>query len=267
MTAPTTMLSETHERFLKAIIARIPIDRVMELHLFPPIKQGGMESGVAVIAVIPESEDSEPWATGSEPHDRPETLQASTESDVAHASEPTAHVGGSTPPLREIPLEALTSDDELPAAIHDSLEDVEVDDEAPEAGSREEAIERLEAEMTAGIEDDDVERLEDAVEEIEDQVEDPAAQAMAVASLEIGDLAPVDDHPVRYIIYSARYRLVLKGPERGRWEISVTAEADAPLVTVETVVRGVQRRSGDVDEVGRWTGDELRTALRLDRRS
>jgi hypothetical protein len=250
MTAPTTMLSETHERFLKAIVERIPIERVMELHLFPPIKQGGMESGVAVIAVIPEGEAASRL-------EEPSALDPDAES-----REPRAE---SKDPLREIPLEALTSDDELPAAIHDSLEDVEIDDDLPEAGSNEEAIERLEAEMTAGIEDEDVERLEDAVEQIEEDVHDPAAQAMAVASLEIADLTPVDDRPQRYIIYSARYRLVLKGPDRGKWEISVTAEADAPLVTVETVVRGVQRRSGDVDEVGRWTGDELRAALRLDR--
>ena len=51
---------------------------------------------------------------------------------------------------------------------------------------------------------------------------------------------------------------MLKGPDRGKWEHAVVAEADAPLVTVEMVVRGVQRRSGDADEPERMSGDEAR---------
>ena len=39
------------------------------------------------------------------------------------------------------------------------------------------------------------------------------------------------------------------------------AEADAPLATVEAVVRGVQRRAGDVDDATRMTGDEVRAEL------
>jgi hypothetical protein len=65
----------------------------------------------------------------------------------------------------------------------------------------------------------------------------------------------------RYTIYSARYRHTLKGLDRGKWEVNVTEQADAPLLTVDAVVRGVQRRSGDGDEVVRLSGDEFRTAL------
>lgn len=65
----------------------------------------------------------------------------------------------------------------------------------------------------------------------------------------------------RHIVYSARYRLVLKGPERGRWETTVTAEADAPLAAVEAVVRGVLRRAGEDDEPERLTGQSFRQAL------
>lgn len=65
----------------------------------------------------------------------------------------------------------------------------------------------------------------------------------------------------RHIVYSARYRLVLKGPERGRWEATVTAEADAPLAAVEAVVRGVLRRAGEDDEPERLTGETFRQAL------
>lgn len=65
----------------------------------------------------------------------------------------------------------------------------------------------------------------------------------------------------RYVVHTARYRLTLKGVDRGKWEATVFAEADAPLVTVEAVVRGVQRRAGDVDDATRMTGDEVRAGL------
>jgi hypothetical protein len=65
----------------------------------------------------------------------------------------------------------------------------------------------------------------------------------------------------RHIVYSARYRLVLKGPERGRWEVTVTAEADAPLAAVDAVVRGVLRRAGENEEPERLTGETFRQAL------
>jgi hypothetical protein len=55
---------------------------------------------------------------------------------------------------------------------------------------------------------------------------------------------------------------VLKGPDRGKWEASVTAEADAPLVSVDAVVRGVQRRAGDVEEATRMEGSEVRESLK-----
>jgi hypothetical protein len=113
------MLTETRERFLVAILAQVPAGRVAEIHFFSPIKQGGVESGVAVVV---------------------------------------------------------------------------------ERGA-------------------------------------PAA---------------------RYVVHTARYRLTLKGLDRGKWEANVFAEADAPLVTVDAVVRGVQRRSGDVDDATRMDGDEVR---------
>jgi hypothetical protein len=63
------------------------------------------------------------------------------------------------------------------------------------------------------------------------------------------------------VVYAASYRLTLKGLDRGKWEVNVVAEADAPLVAVDAVVRGVQRRSGDVDDAARMDGDEIRTLL------
>ena len=128
------MTDETRARFLAAIAAQLPAERVMEVHLFGAIKQGGMESGIAVVAV-----------------DREGDVNGEVEEGVAP--------------------------------------------------------------------------------------------------------------PRRYIVYTARYRLTLKGPDRGKWEISVKEEADAPLVTVDAVVRGVSRRSGDADETVRLSGEEFRAAL------
>ncbi len=118
-----TILTETRERFLLAIAAQVPPERIAEIHFFQPIKQGGVESGVAVV----------------------------------------------------------------------------VENAAPETP--------------------------------------------------------------RMVVYAASYRLTLKGLDRGKWEVNIVAEADAPLVAVDAVVRGVQRRSGDVDDAARMDGDEVRAML------
>ena len=147
------MTNETRARFLAAIAAQLPADRIAEVHLFPAIRQGGMESGVAVIAV--------------------ELVGLAS---ASAAEDPGTDAGGE-------------------------------DAEASEADT-------------------------------------PPARA-----------------PRRYTVFSARYRHTLKGPDRGKWETSVTEEADAPLLTVDAVVRGVQRRSGDVDEIVRMSGEEVRASL------
>ena len=50
---PDSWMTETQERFLRTVLTRIPLDGVVELHLFPPIRRGTMETGVAVIAMLP----------------------------------------------------------------------------------------------------------------------------------------------------------------------------------------------------------------------
>ena len=152
------MTDETRARFLTAIAAQLPVERIVEIHLFAAIRQGGMESGVAVVAV-------EPPVAGEDSANADDAVDVTPDADDAG-----------------------------------DVEDVE-----PDAGA-----------------------------------------------------APA---PRRYTVYSARYRHTLKGPDRGKWETSVTEEADAPLLTVDAVVRGVQRRSGDVDEIVRLTGEELRAAV------
>jgi hypothetical protein len=124
---------DTRERFLLAITAQVAVERIAEVHLFPPMRQGGVESGVAVVAAWP--------------------------------------VDGVNP-----------------------------------------------------------------------------ADTLA-------------DREPRPVVYTANYRLTLKGPDRGKWEMNIVAEADAPLGSVDAVVRGVQRRSGDVDDPTRMEGDEMRALV------
>jgi hypothetical protein len=85
-------------------------------------------------------------------------------------------------------------------------------------------------------------------------------QPIRQGGIESGVAVVVEEGPdtPRIVVHTARYRLVLKGPDRGKWEATVVAEADAPLVTVDAVVRGVQRRAGDVDEAVRMEGSEAR---------
>jgi len=65
----------------------------------------------------------------------------------------------------------------------------------------------------------------------------------------------------RLTIYRAHYRWTRKGPERGHWEVDVTAEAEAPLEAVGDVVRGVHRRAGDEGEPERLSPSALAAAL------
>jgi hypothetical protein len=183
------MTDEVRTRFLAAIAAQLPADRVKEVHLFGAIRQGGMESGVAVVAVEQEA---------------PVTM------DVDGGYVPAPAVASAAPV--ESSAEVL---------VHDQLDD-----------------------ESRFVADEVVE--DDAAESTEPAVPVPAAPATP---------AP------RYTVFTARYRLTLKGPDRGRWEMSVKDEADAPLLTVDAVVRGVSRRSGDADETIRLSGDEFRAAL------
>lgn len=70
-----------------------------------------------------------------------------------------------------------------------------------------------------------------------------------------------EQKPESLVVYTAKYRHTLKGPDRGKWEFAIQADADAPLVTVDRVVRGVQRRTGDAVEPERLSGEEFRALL------
>jgi hypothetical protein len=196
------MMDETRARFLSSIASQLQVERVAEVHLFPAIRQGGIESGVAVLAL-----------------------------DLAVAPSPAAD---------DV---AAVGESEQAAVIAEQLE------EANEA--------ELAAESSVLVERDSV--VDGGVPEEIDERDGRAEEEQEVEEAEM-EPAP-RPAPRRFTVYTARYRHTLKGPDRGKWEVSVTEEADAPLLTVDAVVRGVQRRSGEVDDIVRLTGDEMRAEV------
>lgn len=151
--------SDARERFLMEIAAVVPKHRISEVYFFPPLRQGPMETGIAVIAAMPV---------------------------------------GATPQF------AL-------------------------------------AEVAATESAEGAEPVSEAVAE-EQYVEGAKISA-------------------RHVVYSARYRWTRKGPDRGKWECEVVAEADAPLLTVETVVQGVRQRANEPLEAEKLDGDAVRALL------
>ena len=222
-------MTETQQRFLRAIAERMPMEQVVEVHLFPPIRQGGVETCVAVVAENPR---------------RPVVI------DVTAAQADGAEVVDAS--LEQISEAAEIDGDPTEAA---AIDVDEPEDDGPYAD---------ELEMAASDDDDltddddiDVDDSDDDDDEDEESVE-PEPQAD-------GDGIAAEDLPAtpaaRFIIHTARYRLTLKGVDRGKWEVDVVAEADAPLDAVEAVIRGVQRRSGEGAEPDRLTTDAFREAL------
>ena len=78
-----------------------------------------------------------------------------------------------------------------------------------------------------------------------------------IAATQVDSADPLD----RAEVLTASYRWTRKGVERGKWVVEVTAVADAPLETVETVVRGVQQRAGEALDAHRMSGEEIRAIL------
>jgi hypothetical protein len=148
---------ETTERFLREIADRVGLDAVDEVRLFPPLRQSGVETGVAVVAALPLPPEDIHVHTNAEP---PEAL--------------TESAGDEFLPIEEEDREII---------VH------------------------------------------------------------------------------RHTVFTARYRHTLKGPDRGKWEVDVRAEADAPLVTVDQVVRGVMKRAGEAFEPERITASAFKTIV------
>ncbi|MBY0488925.1 MAG: hypothetical protein K2R93_03700 [Gemmatimonadaceae bacterium] len=247
MDAPTIVLpdradspvSEVTERFLRAVVAQVPLELIEELHLFSPLRQGTVETGIAVLAarvpvVVPVAPEPEL------------ALDASADVVAVADAEAAADIDD-TARTEDAEGTEITEDGDISERDAEMVAEAVAEVVADEAGDDE---------VTAADPTDDgmvVVHDESVVVEASSDDEDVAV-IEAVA-------APVP--MVRHTVYTARYRYVIKGPERGKWEANVKAEAEAPLVTVETVVRGVQRRAGEESEIVRFTQAQIANALRM----
>ena len=221
-------MTETQQRFLRAIAQRVPVEYVIELHLFPPIRQGGVETGVAVVAEDPR---------------RPAPVLASAESQ-AEITEATDVV-------------ILAESEEISPALAQVAE--VSSDEVIEVTEVVEVIDDDEHESPYARDDDDEDDEEyDGDEDGEDADEDEMDDDDVLTGSAVASAARVAS---RFTIHTARYRLTLKGADRGKWEVDVVAEADAPLDALDAVVRGVQRRAGEGAEPDRLSTEAFRDAL------
>jgi hypothetical protein len=208
MPGPGAAAADTQERFLRAIAARIDPTLVVEVHLFSPIRQGGIESGVAVIAA-------------AQPVVADATLDAVVDDSASSIADDEAFAPAPATDDAFASEQALARDAAGDDAASDdgaAPDNVAPDDVAPDDLVADDADDDFDAERAA-----------------------PRAE--------------------RFTVYTAHYRHVLKGPDRGKWEADATPEADAPLATVDAVVRGVQRRAGEALDAERLSGDAFRAAV------
>jgi hypothetical protein len=182
--ATLELTADARPRFLRAIAEHVNPALVEEVHLFSPIRQGGKESGVAVVA----ARQPRPADDPDTPPDAPDDSWLTTD-----------------PPLEE-----------------DSTGEIHPNEHDPGIGDGGEPPENPDGGL-------------------------PNVHQSA--------------SPSRLTIWRASYRWTLKGVDRGKWEVDIVAEADAPLITVDEVVRGVSRRAGEATDPERITGDEFRAAL------
>ena len=234
-------VSEITERFLKVVLAHVPLARIEELHLFSPLRQGGVETGIAVIAARVPVMAFELSPAPELPFDDEVVATDEAVGDVATALAVEADIDADVEADIDADVDVVVDADfdVVVDAVVDAVVDVAIDA--------------------------DVDVLVDAdVDVLVDADVDVGIDADIVA--DVADEGLIETAPlprIRHTVYTARYRLVQKGPERGKWEADVVAEADAPLVTVDLVVRGVQRRAGEESEIVRYSAPQLARALRV----
>lgn len=242
-------VSEITERFLRAVVAQIPLDRIEELHLFSPLRQSGVETGIAVVAarvpVVAPVVEMAPELELEDDAIEPVEMQSTDAAELVEVE--------------------MTSDDVVDEVADDDADVVvgEVIDDQPVASVaqiNDQAIDELTDESTEeSTEASASDETADGHALTVDESTESAVPVSHTESIPDAVITPI----LRHTVYTARYRLVQKGPERGKWESDVVAEADAPLVTVEMVVRGVQRRAGEESEILRYSARQIAKALRM----
>ena len=92
-------------------------------------------------------------------------------------------------------------------------------------------------------------------------VEVAVEEITAGGVLEGDEVRIASSQPDRLSILTAHFRHTVKGPDRGKWEFSMVHDADAPIETVENVVRGVARRAGEDGEPELLSANDFQRAL------
>jgi hypothetical protein len=95
------VIRETRERFIKSIAERLAPERIVEAYFFQSIRQGHMESGIAVIAAIPEVPPPAADVASEDDADVPELpLEAASAEPADDAPEAAEAAAPSDEPLR-----------------------------------------------------------------------------------------------------------------------------------------------------------------------
>ena len=240
------------ERFLRAIVDKVPLDRIEELHLFSPLRQGTVETGIAVVAarVIVLEEVTVP---------QPLELQLDGDLNAAGAMSDV----GAVAHLEAADVVTEIPEDERAVDVQNSGES---ERQRVKSDERELIISAADRIRHHAAHDDSPYADEPVQLTLLRPSEYPEGESDTVSAVvrEPELIAAQSPEPrVRHTVYTARYRLIIKGPERGKWEIGVVDEADAPLLAVETVVRGVQRRAGEQTATVRYDASQLARILRL----
>src|SRR5690606_41927225 len=87
------VIGETQQRFLRAIVEKVPLERVAELHLFAPIRQGGTETRLAVFATEPDGGEAGEVAEDGLSDDAPLSEVAPHESAASERGAAAAQAG------------------------------------------------------------------------------------------------------------------------------------------------------------------------------
>lgn len=266
-------MTETQERFLRAVLTRVPLDSVVEMHLFPPIRRGTLETGVAVIAtalppeplIVIAPEDDEPLLEHDlaiAPIDMGLVASAAAAPDVADADGLAPDAVASAAPEAEALAEPWAAEAIVAADTPPRTTGAVTDDVSPYATSAAAADDVVAGDATVNGDTDAA-----------DAVTEPESGLRTLVSVDIGEAlmdvegSAEDEPPVmrsipspRMRIFTASYRHTIKGVERGKWTFDVHEEADAPLEAVELVLRGVRHRSTEPADPEQVSHDVL-TAL------
>ncbi len=255
-------MNETTRRFLSGILDRVPEGRIVEVRLFPAIRQGGVESAIAVLAVEP-GFDAIPDATVAMDVDEGvEMVSVEGEREVALAPTVVDAAGDAAGDSSDGMADPMAV---RPVVLGD------VSDEALERSHiLEVANEGVAFEIPHALADATVGDVEVAIEPGTVILSDAVDASQAPESIALGDILalpapepaqPARDPHERLAILCARYTLTLKGLDRGTWQLDVVHQADAPLATLDRVIAGVVRRSGETAEPLRYSATSLREAL------